>query len=434
MEENKKPIKIKLTTIIFGIIILAVIVAGIIFMIINEQKSDSDILQAKTNQTQENPDIKIDNKDQDFAFKFLKIENDKKNMIYSPLSINYALHMLNEGANGNTKAQIENVIGNANVEKYDNIKDILSLANALYIRENYGEYVKNEYKNKLYNLYNAEIKYDSFYNANIINGWIENKTFGQIKNMLRDEVVNDPSCKMILINALAIDMEWKVRFKEENTHGMSFYLDNGEEVKATMMNMETSSNNVAYYKDNEITAISMDLEQYNDQQMEFVAIMPSENLSEYVSKFEMKNIDEITNKLKPASKAKNGIDIYIPKFSFDYELKLKSDLKKLGITDVFKSGLADFSNMSKESIYVSDALHKANIDFTEKGVKAAAVTVIIMRKDAMIMQEQAQPLEIKIDKPFMYLIRDKKNGEIWFVGTVYQPNLWKNDYTNYQNH
>lgn len=82
-------------------------------------------------------------------------------------------------------------------------------------------------------------------------------------------------------------------------------------------------------------------------------------------------------------------------------------------------------------MHVGEALHKANIDFTEKGVKAAAVTVVLM-KDVTAMLEENKPIEIKIDNPFMYLIRDKETGEIWFVGTVYKPNSWENDKDDYK--
>ena len=86
--------------------------------------------------------------------------------------------------------------------KYNNINNVLSIANALYIRDTYSEYVKDEYKNILATNYNAEIKYDVFKNAKNINNWIENKTFGQIKNMLRDEIVTNPDNEMFLINAI----------------------------------------------------------------------------------------------------------------------------------------------------------------------------------------------------------------------------------------
>lgn len=92
---------------------------------------------------------------------------------------------------------------------------------------------------------------------------------------------------------------------------------------------------------------------------------------------------------------------------------------------------ADFSNISNTILYVSDALHKANIDFTEKGIKAAAVTVIVMADKSMVATP-TKPKEIKIDKPFLYMTRDKNTGEIWFVGTVYEPNYWENDKLDYQ--
>ena len=415
MEGNNK--RIKLTTIIFFILAIAIIVSAVIIVTSN-----------KNNKISQGKNYNYANNELDF--KFLKMENKKANIVYSPLSIKYALQMLNEGANGNTKTQIENVLGNTNVIKYDNIKDVLSLANALYIRDTYSQHVKSEYKTKLLNKYNAEIKYDDFRSAYNINNWIENKTFGQIKNMLNDEIVTNPYNEMFLINALAIDMEWEEEFDLENTHEGIFYLENGEEMSATMMNKNTKSNNTSYYEDGEITAISMDLKKYKDEQLEFIAIMPKENLENYVENFEVNTLQKITNNLTSASKTKNGLNIFIPRFSFDYELSLTEHLKSLNITDAFNHNLADFSNMSNLSpFWVSEALHKANIDFSEKGVKAAAATVIYMTDSAAIAKKE--PITVKINKPFMYLIKDKQTNAIWFVGTVYEPNSWENDKTEY---
>ena len=250
--------------------------------------------------------------------------------------------------------------------------------------------------------------------------------------MLRDEIVTHQDNEMFLINALAIDMAWKEKFDGKDTHGGKFYLENGKEMTATMMNQETKSDSISYYKDNKITAISMDLEEYENQQMEFIAIMPNDSLASYVENFNTDTLENLSKNMTLASKTKYGLDISIPRFSFDYDLSLEDDLKKLGITDAFDPNLADFSNMSSiRPLWIGEALHKANIDFTEKGVKAAAVTVIVMT-DGMMPADEKKPIEIKIDKPFMYLIRDKKTGEIWFVGTVYEPNSWENDKADYQ--
>ena len=440
MEENNSQIKIKLTTVIVLILLVLIIIFGVLLVIFNKnnESKSNQIDEGNSTQSEYQPtDIKNDTKtnysDTEFSFKFLKIENNRKNMIYSPLSIKYALEMLNEGASGNTKIEIEKVIKEFNLTKYSNVNDVLSLANGLYIRDRYSSFVKNEYKNTLQNKYNAEIKYDAFENASNVNKWIENKTLGIIKNMIDDSIVQDPNTEMLLINALAIDMEWENQFEGSKTYGEKFNLNNGNTMTATMMHNETSSDNISFYKDKNVTSLTMDLKKYDNTQLEFIAIMPNKDLSEYVRDFTINELNNITKDSKSASKTKYGVDISIPKFSFDYDLSLKDDLINIGIKEAFDENLADFSNMTNSPIglYVSEALHKANIDFTEKGVKAAAATVIVMTDKAMIAN-QTKPEEIKIDKPFMYIIRDKQNGEIWFVGTVYEPNSWESDKADYQ--
>ena len=116
----------------------------------------------------------------------------------------------------------------------------------------------------------------------------------------------------------------------------------------------------------------------------------------------------------------------IPLFKYDYQLNLVKDLNTLGIKDVFNFKTADLSKMTKNKQYISDASHKATIEFSNDGIKAAAVT-----KDAGYGASSCGfdykydvPIEIvdvTFDKPYLYLIRDKSTGEVWFVGTVYEP-------------
>lgn len=430
MQEHNN--QIKLTTIKVFITIIVIIIVSIV-MIILKKNMDSKAERRSTVQIEdENSNMQSNFLDTDFSLELLKMENKKQNIIYSPLSIRYALQMLDDGANGNTKVQIENVIGNTNIVKYNNINNTLSLANVLFIKDTYSGYVKNEYEKNLIDKYNAEIKYDTLKSANNINSWIENKTFGQIKNMLRDETVSNSNNEMFLINAVAIDMIWKDKFDREDTYGDTFYLDSDNSMEATMMNKETNSDSISYYEDNSIKVLTMDLKQYDSEQMEFIAIMPNDNLSNYVENFSIKDLENIISKLTLASNTKYGLDVFIPKFSFDYDMNLKEDLKNLGITDAFNRNLADFSNMTnKKPFWVSDALHKANIDFSEEGIKATAGTVMYMKDESIAIVNEKKPIEIKIDKPFMYLIRDKKTDKIWFIGTVYEPNSWENNQAEY---
>lgn len=434
---QKKQIKLSLTTAIILIIVFIAVLVLICFSIIKSGQNSK--AEKNTGEAIEMHDDKVtdDGKmtskiksNEDFATRFLKMENNEKNIIYSPLSIKYALNLLSEGANQNTKKEIENVIGNLSLSNNKSIDRVLSLANAVYVRDTYAKYVKDEYIENVKEKYNSEIKYDKFENSKNINKWIEEKTLGIIKNMLSDELVKDISNNMILINSLAIDMEWQENFEAKDTHGEDFNLVNGSKINATTMNKTVLDDSTSYYVDEDITAVSMNLKKYEDTQLEFIAIMPKDKLSDYINKFSKNDIDSLTQKLTSASTTQGGVRISIPRFSFDYNLKLKDDLINLGITEAFTNS-ADFTGMTndKAGLHVSDALHKANIEFTEKGIKAAASTVIVMTENALAIGEV--PKQIKFDKPFLYIIRDKQNGEIFFIGSLYEPNLWENDKPQY---
>jgi len=209
-------------------------------------------------------------------------------------------------------------------------------------------------------------------------------------------------------------------------------LDDGKEMIATTMSKEhIGTKDVTYYKNDDITVFTMDLKNYNETQFEFMAIMPKENLSGYVEKVSKEQISEIDKNLKLASEEQDGVNIRIPKFKFSYDLNLKEDLMNLGIKDAFDSGKANFSKMAETALFISKALHKADIEFTEKGVKAAAVTIFSML-DGGAMPMESHPVEINIDRPFMFIIRDKNTKDIWFTGTVYEPNSWDDDKANYR--
>ncbi len=368
-------------------------------------------------QIDENQNQTINDADVNFALEFLKLNNKKENVIYSPLSIKYALNMLNEGADSKTKEEIENVIANTTLNKYNNQKNILSLANSLYIKNTYISNINDEYKNNLKDKYQAEIKYDSFINANNINNWISNKTFNLIPDMLEDEQVANPSSKLFLINTLAIDMDWTNEFIDYFER--EFYTDEKNVMETSMMTATFYADDVRYYLSENETVLFKDLQEYNNTQLEFIAIMPTNNLSDYIKKFTTTDLTNITNNQIGASVPTLGVIVHIPEFKYDYKLPLKDNLETLGINDVFTPS-ANLSKIdSSKSLYVNEALHTATIDFKENGIKAAAATIFGMPFTASRSEEE--PVILLFNKPFMYLIRDKKTKEIWFVGTLYKP-------------
>lgn len=371
-------------------------------------------------------DIKVEASDLDINF--LKLENNRMNIIYSPLSIKYALSMLKEGADGNTLLEIANVLGDINLPTYKNIDKVLSLANGIFIRDTFKNKLKKEYINTLRDIYNAEVEYDRFKNAKKVNNWIEDKTFKIIKNVIDDKYVRNEELKILLVNALAIDMKWKIEFDESDTRPDSFYDEDNNNLEVTMMHLNTESELVKYYQDDKIKSISLPLRKYGDTNLEFMAIMPSVKLSDYIGDLSIEDINLVISELHKLNDNQKLV-LTIPKFAYNYSLDFLNDLKRLGIKDVFTPN-ANLSKIASEELYVSDAIHKADIKFSEEGIKAAAVTVFGMKTSAAL-QEEKEIIDIKFDKPFIYIIKDSNNDNIWFVGRVYKPNLWENDKQEY---
>lgn len=505
MEENKKS-KLGLG-ILIGVLV-ALIIGLSAFIIYDKVLSKDDKENNKTNTTTKVPksEYRISgNSLEKFDLSFLKLENEKVNKIYSPLSIKYALQMLGEGSNGNTKTQIDNVIGDYQTKKYTNNSN-MSFANAIFIRDTYKNNINKDYTNNLNSKYNAEVVYDSFNDANNINSWVSNKTFNLINNLYD----NVDGIDYTIINALAIDMEWEnkiqkpydmysVNYNHENFsqyisplasgyHTLNF--DNSKKAKsveigATINKYDivnelgedkirqevkaayeeylknpcssnesdadtyidqyikeinenykqiSSSTDFEFYDDDNVKAFAKDLQEYNGTTLQYIGIMPKNvTLDNYIENIDVTKINNIINNLKgiELENFEEGVITkitgYIPMFKFDYELNLKEDLETLGITDVFDSSKADLSNLtSDKGAHINSASHKANIEFSNDGIKAAAATQMGGLGDASCgfvynYDVPVKEINLTFDNPYLFLVRDKNSGEVWFTGTVYEP-------------
>lgn len=183
----------------------------------NNKTTNTDILANPPKNESENKET-IKGDTSNFDITFLKMENQKANKIYSPLSIKYALKMLEEGTEGESKLQISNVLGNETLKKY-NSNSNMAFANALFAKDSYENKIKNSYISTLKTKYNAEVKVDSFSSPENLNSWVSNKTLNLIKDLF-EEV--DKNTVFMLINALAIDMDWEDKFIKTRTPGRMF--------------------------------------------------------------------------------------------------------------------------------------------------------------------------------------------------------------------
>ena len=510
---------------IIAIILLIVIIVVFVYFVIFKGKDTSSGKIEVQNNNQYLAYRLSGNSLEDFDLYFLQLENEKKNKIYSPLSIKYALEMLKEGANGESKEQISNIIGTYSSKKYINSEN-MSFANALFIKDCFKNSIKDSYVSTLSSKYNAEVVYDSFKTPNVLNSWVNNKTFKLI-----DSIADDISSEdFILVNALAIDMEWVNKIQSEtvrysvdyahedyskyvgalNTsdyHGLEFsgyskkaksaeiaavanrydivntlgeqsIRDNISKKYQEWLNSDdyewqscdsgndkdvesfvddyikeinegykdiSSTTDFKFYTDENVKVFAKDLKEYNGTTLQYIGIMPKNNsLDNYIKNIKASHINTLINNLKPIelNSFKDGVITeiygYIPMFKFDYELKLMDDLSKLGITNVFDSNKADLSNLSSSNAYINQASHKANIEFSNDGIKAAATTAVGGAGAGMcgfdyLYEVPVEKIDLTFDNPYMFIIRDKNSGEVWFAGTVYEPVEYHGFYEQYMN-
>lgn len=450
-----------------------------------------------------------------FDFNFLKLENQKENKVYSPLSIKYSLKMLEDATAGESKNQISKFLNERGLTKYKSNNN-LAIANAFFVRDTFKDSIQTTFNALLKANYDAELVTDSFESAKVVNDWVENKTFKLLTNLLPDGPIEDD---FMLVNTVAIDLDWINTFttmdgKESNFVHLDFNWAAGanvipfkefnggsevysamdviatvnkydileelgeDKIKATVKDDyrqylkdmdeyqdETQVDNYLttffesyipeldtnygkifettdfeFLVNDDVKVFAKDLKESDGTKLQYIGIMPiKDELSSYVEKVDDATVNNYLSQLKSTQRPegfKEGVITNvigrIPKFDFNYELDLKEDLKKIGITDVFEQGTADLSNLTDiQDSYISSAIHKAKIEFTQDGIKAAAATMYGGKGGGgdydYFFDVPVEIIDITFDKPYMFLIRDVETGEIWFTGTVYEPKKWEDD-------
>ena len=198
---------------------------------------------------------------------------------------------------------------------------------------------------------------------------------------------------------------------------------------------EDVSTDFTFYSDDNVKVFAKELQPSDGTTLQYVGIMPkTTTLKDFIANSTADSIQKLINSTKEVKK-ENFEDGYvtiiegkIPLFQYEYELDLLNDLKKLGVTDVFDLGKANFGNMLTEDHgeALDKAKHKATIEFSNDGIKAAAVSLgggagNVGGGFNYLFEVPTIKIDLTFDKPYLYLIRDKDTGEVWFVGTVYDP-------------
>lgn len=355
---------------------------------------------------------------QDFAFKlFQKSLSEDKNTLISPLSVMLALAMTANGAEGKTLAEMEALLGgdipldhlNEYLHTFVNSlpsqkKSKLALANSIWFRDDKIELAPNQdFLQTNADYYNAQLYKSAFDGQAIsdINNWVKKHTDGLIDKIV-EEIEADTF--MFLINALVFDAEWQEVYKAYDVVDGVFKAHNGEKQSVKMM----YSQEFRYIDDGQATGF---VKFYKNLDYSFAALLPNEDvdLSDYIASLDG---ESFVSMIKNATQT--AVCAGLPKFSYDYELKMNQVLAELGMPTAFDENLADFSRISNSvDLFISEVLHKTFISVDELGTKAGAVTKVEIKDTAMPEMKY-----VKLDRPFVYAIVDNHTGLPIFLGAV----------------
>ena len=360
----------------------------------------------------------------DFAIRLFKAsEESGKNTLISPLSVLCALAMTANGAEEETLAQMEEVLGmtteELNLYLYSYMQNLpqgekykLSLANSIWFTEDERFTVNQDFLQTNANYYGADIYKAPFDNQTLkdINNWVKQNTDEMIPEIL-DKIPDEAI--VYLVNALAFEAEWMEIYEKQQVRDGKFTKEDG-----TKQDVEFMYGTEGTYLEDE-NAIGFK-KYYKGGKYAFVAMLPNEgvSVSEYIASLNGESLNALLSNPQYGT-----VYTSIPKFETEYTVEMAEILKGMGMTEAFDMYNADFEGLGTSTagnIYISRVLHKTFISVGEKGTKAGAATVVEMADGAAA--EPQEPKEVYLDRPFVYMLIDCENNIPFFIGTMMDVN------------
>jgi serpin B len=240
-----------------------------------------------------------------------------------------------------------------------------------------------------------------------INEWVSEQTEQRIEELIPPEII-DELTRLVLTNAIYFNAAWEFPFEESWTEMGNYYLLDGDQVEVPMMKQ---AKGFRYGAGDRYQAVELP---YTGRELSMVLIVPDlGSFEEIESSINIEFIDSVFDSL-----TQRQIDLRMPRFEFESRLRLADTLASMGMPEAF-SMQANFSGMDgTRDLYIKDVLHQAFISVDESGTEAAAATAVVMTLKSAPVEE---PIELVIDRPFVFLIRDIETGTILFLGRVVNP-------------
>lgn len=347
-----------------------------------------------------------------FAVELFKDNYSKgKTTLVSPLSVLTALALVQNGAESETLAQLEQALGgldrdtlNAYMRAYCDFlteSDELKIANSVWTDS--SAEAKRDFLQKAVDSYSAQLfsaPLSDPKTVESVNSWVKKNTDGMIPKIIEKA---DRYAVMMLVNAIAFDAKWETPYKRSDIEKLEFTSYSGSKKKTDFM---CSTENV-YLKDGGAVGF---MKPYKNGRFAFAALLPDENtgIDDYVASLSGDKLMKIFS----SAKRGNEVNVKMPKFRAEYSAQLIDTLKKMGVKDAFDSKTADFSSLiENRDAYIATVVHKTFIEVDENGTRAAASTLV--GADTMSLME---PYSVCLNRPFVYMIVDTETNLPLFIG------------------
>jgi serpin B len=373
------------------------------------------------------------------------------NLCVSPYSIESALAMTFAGADGDTRTEMAHVLhfpseASAVAASFASLQHsleemsaktaelvkkskefggpsepiTLNIANRLFaqkdydFRQNFLSLVKQDYGAAFEPI---DFTINPAAAAQHINKWVANETRDKIRDLIPADALNKLT-RLVLANALYLKAPWADAFSEKTTQPELFHIRGGAPVNVPMMRKTAR---FGYVKREGFTAVSVP---YVGNDLQFLVLLPDE----------INGLHALESKLTAEVLAQclrleaQDVDLRLPKFKLEPPtIALAENLQALGMKSAFDipRGSANFDKMAprkpNDYLYISNVFHKTFIAVDEKGTEAAAATAVVMMRATAIRGPKPPPIEVKVDRPFIYAIQHVPSGVCLFLGRVTDP-------------
>jgi len=369
-----------------------------------------------------------------FAFDLYQVLREQDgNLFYSPYSISLALAMTYAGARGETAQQMTDTLHfllnqdrlhpafnwldaelasrGEDAQGKDGERFRLNIINAIWGQKDY-EFL-SDFLDVLAENYGAGLRILDFINETeesrlAINQWVSYQTESRIKDLIPQDAI-DAQTRLVLTNAIYFNAAWEDPFDEDMTSDGPFYLLDGGQVTVPMMEQAEF---FGYTEGEGYRAVELP---YDGGELSMLILLPaSGNFTAFEEGLQAQQVYDIISDLQLT-----GVALTMPRFEFDSEFSLEDTLAEMGMPDAFVYPIADFSGMTgRLELFIWGVVHKAFVAVDTAGTEAAAATAGIV---APSPPPPESPVEVTIDRPFIFLIRDIETGAILFVGRVLNP-------------